>query len=208
MTRWSVLVGAIAMTGCSACATARPPEPKAPVSLYPPIPSEGGWPGSEASLALIGLDGDGSGCPVGPYSILTAAHVARLAPLAWKSQNEGGETQIISVDAERDLALLSTDSPLPAWLPIADQPPVAGEPVAIFGEIAGVRTVFVARVLAIDPLGRLLLDGMAFPGSSGGCVASTKGKVYGIVQGGVNWPSHPQVRAVAYAGPVWERKKP
>lgn len=203
MTRGMALLGVLALTGCSACATARPEVTRAlpvPTEIYPPIVTD-----PDASVTLLGEGADASGCPIGPNVIITAAHVVQHGALIWKSGDREGATAVVKIDGSRDLAWLETTERLPAWLPIETRAPVAGEIVGVFGEIVNQRTLFVGRVLVVErEYGRLLLDGMAFPGSSGGCIVSARGMVYGVMQGGMNWPAHPQVRPVAYGYPIWK----
>lgn len=183
------------MTGCSACAS---------VPTYqPPRTSE--WPGSEVAVVLQGADGEASGCPIGPDTMLTAAHVVEHAPLIWKARGQEGPTLPVYIDKELDLATLQTDKPLPSWVPLAAHAPFIGEEVAILGELTDMRTVFIARVVGVrKDNGWLVLDGMIAPGTSGGCVLSRDGKVYAIALGAVYWNEFPSVRSVAYARPVWE----
>lgn len=197
MSPLSVLLGAFMLTGCSACASV----PVRQVQL------EGAWPGSEAALQLIGERGEASGCPVGPDRIITAAHVIKYSPLRWKSRGQEGDVEIVSVNEELDLAVLKTPTQLPAWLVIENHQPTAGEEVATFGTLDDMRTVYIGRILGVHPdTGKLMVDGMSFPGTSGACIVSSQGKVYAIAQGSVFWGSQ-GIRSVSFGLPIWSEPK-
>lgn len=197
MSALPVLLGMFLLTGCSACASA-------PIRQ---LETAGAWPGSDAALELEGADGSASGCPVGPDRIVTAAHVAQYAPLRWKARGREGDVEIVSVDKDHDLAYLKTSVQLPVWLVIENHPPNVGEQVATLGVLDDMRTIFIGRILGVHPTnGRLVMDGMSFPGTSGACIVSAQGKVYGIALGSVYWGPDRGIRSVAYGWPVWESR--
>lgn len=165
--------------------------------VLPPI-----WPNLQAVVELRNSKEGGSGC-VTPLGIFTAAHVGRLPDLVWSSP--GGEwhsTRVAFLSEEEDLARLSGEGTLPPPASIATHPPRSGELVAILGSMNDMRPrpLFLARVLGLSN-GELYLDGMGFPGTSGSCVFSEKGEVYGIMLGAHYWSD--DLRPVARAAPLW-----
>lgn len=166
-------------------------------SVLPPI-----WPSLQAVVELRNEKEGGSGC-VTPLGIFTAAHVGKLPDLAWSADGEEWHTTAVAFLSEKeDLARLTGEGVLPPPASVANHPPRSGELVAVLGFMNDMRPrpIFLSRVLGLSD-GELWLDGMGFPGTSGSCVLSEKGEVYGVMLGSHYWSD--DLRPVARAAPLW-----
>ncbi len=166
------------------------------------------WPGTESTVFLTDNKGGGLGC-VTPLGIRTAAHVVEGA-ITWHSRTHEGPTRVLSLDARNDLALLQAEEKdeenLPPFVMLASHPPEVEEEVAYTGILEGMRVIYHARVLGLREDGKLILDGMVSPGTSGSCVLSARGEVYAIIQGAsIGQGSLIWVRSGVIATPVWTK---
>lgn len=153
----------------------------------------------------------GSACAVAPTLALTVAHVVETkdAQVEWWSlaKKVNGRAKVQVLNLSRDAATITPADGVefPAIVPIAKKPPQIGEEVRMLGVMDAYPTVFIGRVLGIDPSGELEIDGMVFPGTSGSCILNTKNELVGIVAGMEGNPGREAIvqRAWVYAIPAW-----
>jgi S1-C subfamily serine protease len=152
--------------------------------------------GAIAKISTIGCDGSafvGTGFAIDAHHIVTAGHVIEGS----KSMTVtfGGNpvpTQIVGLDASGDVALLESDSLLPApYIPLGDSAPGVGERVAAIGfPLGGDLTITQGSVSALGQsitvnnnqlAGLVQTDTALNPGNSGGPLVALDGTARGIV---------------------------
>jgi hypothetical protein len=148
-------------------------------------------------VRLSGRFAMGSGCPVGPRKILTAAHVIDprpfdRTPLMRTYFAQGTVTGLATPEyshAVRDLALLEASVDV-EFYPVAKAAPQAGDSLWLTGyDWRDVKRAFAERTWEVKALrsvaGSLLIyDPAGEPGTSGSCVLNAAGEVVAINVGG------------------------
>jgi S1-C subfamily serine protease len=170
---------------------------------------------ARAAPAVVGVgDGRGHGSGLvlaGDGYVLTNAHVARAAGALRVRLADGGqrEATLAGADEATDLAVLRVDTPLAPSLPLAAEAPLrVGELVVAIGNPLGFeRSVTLGVVSALHralPTGRgagleglIQTDAAVNPGSSGGPLLDTQGRVVGITTAMVPW-----ARGIGFAVPA------
>jgi V8-like Glu-specific endopeptidase len=157
-----------------------------------------GPPNVSRIVRLSGRWSLGSGCPVGPRKILTAAHVVdarpfdRGVPLAITYFAQGAITGRAYPEhsySTRDVAVLSTELDI-EFYPIAAKGPEPGEALYFTGyDWRDTKRAFAERTWEVKALrtaaGALLIyDPAGEPGTSGSCVLNAAGEVVAINVGG------------------------
>ena len=197
----ALVVGAACLGACSAL-----PGPPAPVpsSVLAPVAA----PTTPADLSPDGFDdahratvrllsircgelATGSGFAIDAHTLVTARHVVGDAREVRVSTYDGHDlTSSGSATApDADLAIVRTDAPLPASLPLADADPQVGDAVHVVGYPKGdALTVTSGHVTGErkDPLDVnaepvLVADATVEPGSSGSPVLDDDDAVVGVV---------------------------
>jgi S1-C subfamily serine protease len=139
-------------------------------------------------------ESDGSGFCIGPGRVATCAHVVQgqgLTPMAVVWPVEGhpeGRTAAITgierLDAGNDLAVLTVAGDAGPPMELSARTPDAGERVWVLSRPAGMTPATVIGPVTIGGVTGfdLKADGLG-PGSSGGAVVDSTGKVVGVVEG-------------------------
>jgi hypothetical protein len=161
----------------------------------PSAPKEGEPPDLSAMVEFVGRFGISHGCPLGPWTIYSAAHVTDERPFdgavplyPQRMGSPAGEDLAIPVFVDRasDLGLLRpARAPLTRWFPSATEAPKSGEKLWTLGyrkdsrehafEPRVVRAT-VARVIA----GHVVLSNGGRPGSSGACWVNSRGEAVAV----------------------------
>jgi S1-C subfamily serine protease len=169
---------------------------------------------AKAAPGVVGLErrhGQGSGVVLSPDGyVLTNAHVVRGAGgiLVRQSGDRAARADVVGVDERTDLAVVRADAGALAPLPLSDPPLRVGEVVIAIGNPLGFeRTVTVGVVSALyrtlwtprrEPLdGLVQTDASINPGSSGGPLLDTAGRVVGITTAMLPW-----ARGIGFAVPA------
>lgn len=202
----------------SACAVPRPPEARQPPTAVPePVSAPSPVAAEEVSeevapQRVAGFDAveravvrvrnvrcgsgiaTGSGFAVDANTLITNEHVVAGAADLQVSTYDGQELSVRAADISTiaDLAVVRTEQPLPAYVPLAAEEPVTGEPVSVIGfPLGGRMTTSRGAVLGLadDPLGSmaeqvLVTDAPVEQGSSGSAVLDADGEVVGVVYAG------------------------
>lgn len=172
------------LTGCASLPVA--PEPPQPPDLSPMV-------------EFVGRYGVSHGCPLGPETIYTAAHVPDesrpfdrdAVPYPQRmSLADGSENlaQPAKVSAAADVALMKPLAPLPRWFARARVPPSVGERLWTLGYRLGPRAhlfeprLVTSRVVRVIG-GHVVLELGAKRGASGACWVNALGQAVAIV----NW---------------------
>jgi len=153
------------------------PRPLPALDPGAPLPVEAG-PGST-----------GTGFFLGPRTLVTAAHVvARCEQIALA---DGSALDLVAIDPELDVAVLTAPRPAPSWLSLADGAPArlgqrvhaAGFPYyAIAGTALHLTSGNVSALAGIDDDPRFFsFSAPVQPGNSGGPLIDAKGAVLGLV---------------------------
>lgn len=143
--------------------------------------------------AIFGRFSMGHGCPIGPDTMYTAAHVVSPAPFSdfgtppvrWSMKGSAGIAYVQEIDPSADLALLKSVQAFPKWYKIAEDPPKVEDRVAVVGydfsrpSKAFMDKIFLFKVTWVVA-GHLLYDGSGEAGSSGSCVLNENDEVVGI----------------------------
>lgn len=170
-------------------------------------------------LELAGRFGFAHGCPIGPHTILTAAHVTderpfekdvALYPLRM-SDGAGREDLAVPVWAERgaDIALMRPASrPLSRWFPPAHDAPKPGERLWNVGYKLDSRRDFMKpRIVSATVVrafaGHLFLTVAAGHGSSGACWVNSRNEAVALEVGGMECEPGPSEPPCAYAAGLW-----
>lgn len=180
-----ILVAMLGLTGCSCAGKV-------------PFTAEASRPDVSKIVRLSGRFALGSGCPVGPRTILTAAHVVDVRPfdrgvsllMTYFAQGAVvGKATPNSAYSTRDVAILTTEVDI-EFYPIAVGAPQAGEALYLTGyDWRDVKRAFAERTWEVKALrvvaGSLLIyDPAGEPGTSGSCVLNSQGEVVAINVGG------------------------
>jgi S1-C subfamily serine protease len=207
----AVAAGIIALAGCSYL----PPFPEPLVISDTPVlptPTPGattlspdGFRTTErvaVRVRNVGCDAvsTGSGFAVAADRLVTNRHVVAGAATLQVSTYDGQDllVQTAGTTVVADLAIVETNSPLPAAVQLADEDPDIGDEVEIIGYPGGGRlSSSVGTVLSYeeDPLnanaGEVIVSSAhAEPGSSGSPMYDTEGKVVGVVYAAAPDGSH------------------
>jgi hypothetical protein len=128
----------------------------------------------------------GHGTVVAPNTILTVAHVARYGTLTWRDdKGHQGYIDHYQVDPKSDTAILTSRNQFGAFAPRATRQLVPGETVWFrFYVDNDLSRWNYGHYVGRDKRGRLLIDGMAWPGSSGSGVITADGEWAGAIQAG------------------------
>ena len=136
----------------------------------------------------------GSGFAVDEHTLITNEHVVTGAAELQVSTYDGQELSVraAAISTIADLAVVRTEQPLPAHVPLAAEQPGRGEAVSVIGFPLGRRmTTSRGTVLGLaeDPLGAmaeqvLVTDAPVEHGSSGSAVLDADGEVVGVVYAG------------------------
>lgn len=175
-------------------------------------------PSNFATVVVLNTKGGGgSACPVGVGAFAyTAKHVTQPAedyttPTFWIDPLDRDRKQyplrVIYEDKKLDLAKVAPAGNgvfFPHPRRIASHPPYAGEEVEVYGIYEDRPAVYKGgHVLNLDSAGRLVVDGSAFYGTSGGCICSLKtGEVYAIF---VSFNEVEGTRPFLLGIPIWGR---
>lgn len=164
-------------------------------------------PGYTAGIVISTGSSIGSACVVGPDRAYTVAHVVKDTKVVeWKGKTlNGGIAQIVWTDPAKDLAIIQAEEPGFETMPlrIAKQAPELGEELIVIGLMYDKPAIWYVRAISLDPEGRLLLDGMAFPGTSGGCVVNQGGELVAVLQSSEIVLNIPSQRSWLTAVPLW-----
>lgn len=207
----AIAVSVVALAGCSYL----PPLPEPLVisetpALPTPTPgattlSPDGFRTTErvaVRVRNVGCDGvsTGSGFAVAADRLVTNRHVVAGAATLQVSTYDGQDllVQTAGTTVVADLAIVETDSPLPAAVQLADEDPEIGDDIEIIGYPGGGRlSSSVGTVLAYeeDPLNAnagevIVSSAFAEPGSSGSPMYDNEGKVVGVVYAAAPDGSH------------------
>jgi len=156
--------------------------PKGP--LTPPEIAKGALP-SVVTVHVTTSEGRtrGSGFVVAPRVVATNFHVVRGATsiqVQTFAKQVFGVSQIVALDPDHDLALLSVPGFDAPKLPLADAPPAAGESVVVLGSPKGFEgSVSTGVVAAVRPQG-VQFTAPISPGSSGGPVLNDRAQVIAV----------------------------
>ncbi len=152
--------------------------------------------GAIARINTIGCNGSayvGTGFAIDAHHIVTAGHVVEGSnTMTVTLDGNPVPTQIVGLDASGDVALLQSDSALPApYIPLADSAPGVGERVAAIGFPLGAGlTLTQGSVSALGQdltvnnnrlAGLVQTDTALNPGNSGGPLIALDGTARGIV---------------------------
>ena len=137
-------------------------------------------------VQLVASNGLAHGCPIGPTTILTARHVAapQFRPnfFVWSANGVTGSAWTTDYDWRRDLAVLTTDAPVPYIYGLATDTPAIGDKVAFVGYDDQLRPrIFHTEILNIIAA-HLVLDSPGAMGASGSCVLNTHNEAVGVFQ--------------------------
>lgn len=166
-------------------------------------------PGYTAGIVISTGRSIGSACVVGPDRAYTVAHVVKDAKVVeWKGKTlSGGVAQIVWIDPTKDLAIIQAEEPGFETIPLrpAKRAPELGEELIVIGLMQDKPAIWYVRAISIDPEGRLLLDGMSFPGTSGGCIVNQEGELVALLQGSEILINIPSQRSWLTALPMWKQ---
>lgn len=154
-------------------------------------------PGDPVTIARVG-----TGFPVGPGHLLTAAHVVAGCGALWAVGETGDPTpaRVVLTEPELDMAVLQAGPLPPPYARLATTPPLPGTELVATGYPGAalhgppVRTRFQAILLPLPrPDEQTTLRGTAVPGMSGSPVVDAKGEVVGMLlaKGDANAPDSP-----------------
>jgi S1-C subfamily serine protease len=194
------------LAGCAELAPVAPPEPV--VATVQPVPSsttldlepgeapiEGFTELEQAALRIrnIGCGGvrTGSGFAIGDRVLVTNRHVVAGAATLEVSTFDGKDIKVRTSGAATvaDLAIVRTEEPLPASVPLAPENPVVGQTVTAVGyPLGGPLTTTTGEVLGYraDPVARselkmLMNSAPVEHGSSGSPLVDITGELVGVV---------------------------
>lgn len=155
------------------------------------------------TLHSNGAGRGGSGCPISPFNLLTAAHV-------WENTEKAGDLSVIGETfngikviptslrwrhpkEDVDIAILAIPEDgfsFAKWFTQRKKLPSLGEKLKMPLSNPTVRNGIIYGNLAWEEEGVLFLDMSGFPGVSGSCILNEKDELIGIVSG--VW-SHPDI---------------
>lgn len=178
--------------------------PDVPTS-FPPAPDvvvpDGGFDAAQISAAFgdavwrvevegCGVDGHGSGFPVGPHHLVTNWHVAVVdtSPVLVNRAGEQRQGRVVGMTDDPDVALVVVDEPFTAWFGWADPASlIEGEPLVAMGfpVPAGDFTVTNLSIASFETSEDgvrtgIRVDGAIDYGNSGGPSLTRSGRVAGI----------------------------
>lgn len=183
-------------------------------------------PDTRSVIALVGRHTLAHACPIDSNYAITAAHVTdRLwydqdYPLSpYRYQNELGDYGIAigtGVLASSDLGTLRLNEGISSWYSVARHAPQVDEKVYwVEYETDDKGHPFEPRVEKAEVknvvAGTIYTDHAPEPGSSGGCLFSASGEVYGIVSAGWRFgtsATKPNVGAFVGIYGQWEPERP
>ena len=170
---------------------APPPTEVAPSDVPPAPPSPGASRSPAPAPAAETAEGtrpqtSGSGFFVNPTDLVTNAHV--VAGCTRLQLGDGTAAEVITVDADRDLAALSVNRRTDAWLTLGDARPARlGEVAVALGyplvDLLGDGVSVTLGNISALPGGadRLRFTAPIQPGNSGGPLLNAAGQVLGVV---------------------------
>lgn len=181
----------------SASSIARSYAPSIPTTDPDPIAATGFTAYEQAALRVRNVSMEcggvstGSGFAIANHVFVTNRHVIGGAALLQVSTYDGHDLEVATSGAVviADLALVWTEDPLPATIPLAPKNPVVGTDVTAVGfPLGGPLTTTNGKVVgyAPDPIGEsnlpmLMNDAPIKHGSSGGPLINDQGQIVGVV---------------------------
>lgn len=135
------------------------------------------------AITIESAESSGSAFCIGPHKLLTAAHVTQGNSVMTGTSADGSTSFDVSVvreDADRDLALLHTDTTCERVLSLASDEPKPGASVYAIGSPIGAPVLSEGTLSSVGPLELVARIAVA-PGSSGGPLIGPDDTVIGVV---------------------------